>query len=359
MPQTITGQNDSLFDSKKFDSRKKDHILYSTSKESQFDSFKSASEQIQLLPTAFPEINLNQVKLNQILLGESFSSPHFISSMTGGHESGFKTNDVLASCAAEKNWLMGVGSQRKELADSSYAKEWTDIKKKYPKLKLMANIGLSQLIEVGSEQIERLIDSCQAIGVFVHSNPLQEAVQKEGTPNFEGGLKALEALCAKSSVPVVLKEVGFGITKRDLLRVNNFGLAAVDISGAGGTHWSKVEALRDSTKSFHYDLGMSFNRWGQTSAQILNDVSSEGLKLNFDLWASGGVRSGVDSCALLAAGAQAVGVASPLMKAALAGPENLLQLMKLYDEQLRVSMFNLGVCNVKSLKDKSLWKWKG
>lgn len=340
-----------------FNSRKADHIKISTDPLSQSLGSKRPSDQIKLKSTILPEINFSDIKIEVELIPNLITKALFISSMTGGHEEGIKTNHTLAECAVEKNWVMGVGSQRKELFDNELGNEWRLIRKRNPKLNLISNIGLSQLIEFGADKILKILESTDPLAIFVHSNPLQEAIQVEGTPNFKGGLKALLNLCEISPVPVVLKEVGFGMSCEDLLRLNELKLFAVDLSGSGGTHWGKVESLRVSEDRMSSRLGFEFENWGYTSAETLHQISKEKLDLNFQIWASGGVRSGLDAACLLAAGAKMVGIASPLMRSALKGSESLLDTMNHYENGLKIAMFGVGVTKVKSFSQNKYWEW--
>lgn len=178
-------------DHRQFEVRKMDHLRIALDPRMQ-TSGGSSFERVQLVHEALPEINLSEVQINQEIFAQKLASPLFISSMTAGHSLGREINIRLAQSSSEKNWLMAVGSQRRELDDSSAKEEWKAIRASAPKAKLFGNIGLAQLIHTPMDNLLRLADNLQACGMFVHTNPLQEALQFEGTPYFKGGLLALE-----------------------------------------------------------------------------------------------------------------------------------------------------------------------
>ena len=153
--------------------------------------------------------------------------------------------------------------------------------------------------------------------MIVHTNPLQECIQPEGTPHFKGGLQALENLCRDLAVPVILKETGCGFSRKTLEKLKGVGLAAVDVSGKGGTHWGRVEARRLPAGHVREAAGESFADWGHTTVDSL--MAARGVEWPRELWASGGVRNGLDAAKLIALGADLVGLAKPVLEAALKG----------------------------------------
>ena len=347
---------------KKFEQRKKDHIQFSLSEKTQNLS-SNDFDKIVLTHHALPDFNFSDVSLQTTLLGHQFSSPHFISSMTAGHKDSFKINSNLAVAAAQKNWMMCVGSQRRELTDAASKNEWQKISEKNPDIKLVSNIGIEEVIEFPTVKVLELTKNLNSIGLIVHLNPLQEVFQKSAA-QFKGSVKALDKLISKSKVPIIIKEVGFGISENLMAELFKMGAAVVDVSGAGGTHWGMVEALRQDKKSATSLASQAFLNWGQTSVKCLlnfqNDIHSH------HVWASGGVRSGVDSAKCLALGARAVGIAQPLMKAAVSmtptrsvksksGPiraqknNPLLQVMDQFDFELKTALFCTGMVNCQQM----------
>jgi isopentenyl-diphosphate delta-isomerase len=180
-----------------FENRKRDHIKIALDPRSQTEG-QNGLDSIELVHEALPEMNFKEVDISTSFFfsGTSvpLSSPIFISSMTAGHEKGREINEALARLSDRRQILMGVGSQRRELTDSNAAEEWTQVRKQAPKAKLLGNIGISQLIKTPIDDIRRLVDATEAVALFVHVNPLQEALQPEGTPNFKNSLEAIENL---------------------------------------------------------------------------------------------------------------------------------------------------------------------
>ncbi len=340
-------------DQKNFEKRKRDHINLALNVKTQSQT-ENSFNQIRLIHEALPEINLEDVDLSTSLLDVRFNSPHFVSSMTAGHAKSTDINLNLAQAAGQCGWLMSVGSQRKELSDSLAQQEWRQIQKKSPETHFVGNIGLEELIQTPLDQILKLIESIEAIGFFVHVNPLQEALQKKNQALFKGGLKAIEALCLKSSVPIIIKEVGFGFSELTMKKLFSVGVHTVDLAGKGGTHWGILEGYRNETKdSVLFNSAFAFKDWGSSTVECL--LKCQTLVRRHSIWASGGVRSGVDAMKCLALGAQAVGIAQPLMVAAVQSKQHVLSVMERLDYELKVAMFCTGVVNLKQLHQKKVW----
>lgn len=340
--------------SDQFSQRKKDHIDISLKDESQ--AYVDQFSRLQFQHQALPEIDFDEISLDCEVFGHPLSSPLFVSSMTLGHEGSAGLNQTILEACQEKNWMMGVGSQRRQLFDSAARKECEDIRKKFPKLVVFGNIGLSQVISSPSDSIADLVDSLGAQFLVVHTNPLQEAIQPEGTPQFQGGIEALERLIEALPVPVVLKETGCGFSQTSFAKLKNISLAAIDVSGMGGTHWGRVEGLRMPESSLGFKVAQSFSHWGISTVDSLENGLKSDVKT--PLWASGGVRSGVDAAKLLALGAEKVGFAKPILQAAVEGREVLISKMEQLDQELKVALFCLGAKNLESLIGKrTLLKW--
>ena len=220
-----------------FEDRKKDHIRESLDKVNQVGI--SPSDDIFLEPKALPEIDFKDVSLRVRILNDKYvETPIFVSSMTAGHQAGEDINYRLAQACHRKNWALAVGSQRKELFSKNQKEEWLKIRSDFPGLVLLGNIGLTQVIHTPMEVILKLIENLGASALFVHLNPLQEALQAEGTPFFRGGLDKIRELSKESPVPILVKETGCGMSKSDLTQLFEISsLYAVDVSGFGGTHW--------------------------------------------------------------------------------------------------------------------------
>lgn len=336
-----------------FEQRKRDHIRIALDPRSQAEG-QNGLDSIELIHEALPDLSFKEVDIStSFSFGAqslSLSSPIFISSMTAGHEKGHDINVALAKLSDRRQILMGVGSQRRELVDSNAAEEWVRVRKQAPNARLLGNIGIAQLIQSPLEAIKKLIDSTEAMGLFVHLNPLQEALQPEGTTEFRDGLKAIEDLVKNVSVPVIIKEVGCGFSVATLKRLRETGVFAIDVSGKGGTHWGRVEGFRSQEDDLLYKVAQTFSNWGISTVQSL--LNAREAQLNCEIWASGGVRNGLEIGKLCALGAQKVGVAKPFLAAALQSEEALEALLTQLELELKITMFCTGSKTLKDLQTK-------
>lgn len=347
-----------LESTKQFESRKADHIRVAMdpivqATGSGFDAWTFVHE-------ALPEIDFIDVSIATAFLGGRIqqASPFFVSSMTAGHVDSIALNERLAKVAAACGWAMGVGSQRRELFDADASAEWTKIRRAAPGVALFGNIGLSQLIHTKTDDVRRLADSLEAKAMIVHLNPLQEVLQVEGTPRFRGGLDAIARLARELSVPVIVKETGCGISGATAKKLFEAGAAVIDVAGRGGTHWGRIEGQRaaEGRAALLAEAAISLRDWGLSTVESLCQVvrvcdvvktREEGAP---EVWASGGVRSGLDGAKALALGASAVGVAQPLMKAALEGEEALHLAMTRFDYELKTVLFCQGAQTITELR---------
>ncbi|MGE5085251.1 MAG: type 2 isopentenyl-diphosphate Delta-isomerase [Bacillota bacterium] len=336
-----------------FENRKRDHIRIALDPRSQTEG-QNGLDSIELVHEALPEMDFKEVDISTSFFfsGTSvpLSSPIFISSMTAGHEKGREINEALARLSDRRQILMGVGSQRRELNDSNAAEEWAQVRKQAPKAKLLGNIGISQLIKTPIDQIRRLIESTEALALFVHVNPLQEALQPEGTPNFKNSLQAIENLVKLASVPVIVKEVGCGFSVQTLKRLEGAGVFAVDVAGLGGTHWGRVEGYRSEETEVLHQVAQTFANWGISTAQSV--LNAQEARVSCEVWASGGVRNGLEVAKLLALGAKKIGLAKPFLEAALQGDEALEKLLNRLELELKIALFCTGSKNISELSNK-------
>lgn len=334
-----------------FEQRKRDHIRIALDPRSQTRG-QTGLDSIQLVHEALPDLDFKEVDISTSFVFKNqtlfLKSPIFISSMTAGHEKGLEINAALARLSDRRQILMGVGSQRRELNDSQAAQEWTKIRKESPKARLIGNIGIAQLISSPIDKVKRLVETTEACGLFVHLNPLQEALQPEGTTQFRRGLEALENLAKLLPVPVIVKEVGCGFSVSTLKRLHETGVFAVDVSGKGGTHWGRVEGLRSQESELLYKVAQTFANWGISTVESLQNALR--VRPNYEIWASGGVRNGLDVAKLCALGAQKVGLAQPFLEAALQGDEALESLINQLELELKIAMFCTGSQDLQQLR---------
>lgn len=330
----------------KFEKRKEDHIKWSLDSASQ-TTFLSKFDKIKIHHNAIPEIDDSDIDISSSRLSNSVASPFFVSSMTAGHEKAKDINANIARACGESGWWFAVGSQRRELFDKEEINKWNSFRKEFPDIHLLGNIGLSQLIDVKNEEVLALIDNIGAKAFFIHTNPLQESIQLEGTPYFKGGLKAIEDFCKLSPVPVILKETGCGFSKKNFLALRSLGLSAVDISGLGGTHWGRLEGFRLEDRHPKRLAAEVFKDWGVSTVDSL--LWAKELELEYEVWASGGIRNGLHAFKSLVLGATAVGVAQPIMVGALKSWQEVLNTMQQLELELRIAMFNTGCKDIDSI----------
>lgn len=342
-----------------FESRKQDHLRLALDPQVQTGGLDL--DQIELIHEALPEINFSEISIKSEFQGVELSTPFFISSMTAGNAEGQGVNQALAALSSSRQILMGVGSQRRELQDPEARLEWKKLRQESPRALLMGNLGLAQVIQTPVSAIEALIESLEAIGLFIHLNPLQEALQKEGTTDFRGGFKKISELCQKLSVPVVVKEVGCGFSVATLQRLNDSGVTAVDVSGYGGTHWGRIEGLRAEEFSPQAQAAQTFSNWGITTLRSLLNAREASAK--YEIWASGGLRNGLEAAKLLALGARRVGLAQPWLSALKSESklEPLQRLEVLADRlnyELKTALFCTGCSSIEELQGKRVWQWR-
>ena len=344
-------------DLKGFEARKRDHLRLALDETNQAAG-GNGLDRIRLAHRALPEINFADVRIDTDFFGKSAASPCFISSMTMGHGEGEALNARLASVAAAKDWPMGVGSQRRELTDADSAAEAKRLRKAAPAATLFSNIGLAQLISAKPGEIARIVENLGAVALFVHCNSLQEAIQPEGTPNFAGGIRALAALTQSFATPVIVKETGCGFSAEDFRRLAETGVRAIDVSGYGGTHWGRIEGGRADLGSVRAEAAKTFAFWGEPTLDSLltaRDWQTASGECT-EIWASGGIRSGLDAAKCLALGAAKVGFAKPALAAAQAGEASLAAWMECIEFELKVALFCTGSASPGELGKGGKWR---
>lgn len=317
-------------------SRKDDHIRINRAAEV-VGEVKTGFENYRFEPLALPEIDLEEVSIATSLFGRAMRAPLLISGMTGGTGEAERINAVLAEVAQEHGLAMGLGSGR-VLLENPHAPGF-DVRRRAPDIPLLANLGASQLIaRDGLDACRRVLDATAADAMVLHLNPLQEALQPEGQPRFRGVLQQIERLCAALGAPVVVKEVGFGLASDVVRSLFDAGVSAVDVAGAGGTSWSEVERRRLTGTAER--IAGAFARWGIPTAEAL--LAARAVAGNRLVFASGGLRDGMDVAIAIALGADVAGLAGPFLRAADAGLDAASDLAAELAGVLRVVMFCVG-----------------
>lgn len=332
-----------------FEQRKKDHLVLAMKPENQAVEM-NAFDSLRLIHEAIPDGNLDEVSFSTTRFGSVCATPFFVSSMTAGHAEAPRINAILMEACAQTGWAMGVGSQRRELNDATQIDQWSLLRKQFPYVNLMSNIGLAQVIDASASQLKRLIDSIEASALIIHCNPLQECIQPEGTPQFKGAYQALAQLVNVLPVPLVIKETGCGFSRKTISKLTQIGVHAIDVSGLGGTHWGRIEGDRVQENTPAYHASQVFKNWGLTTVESLQFAKE--LDLPCEIWASGGIRHGLDAAKAIALGARSVGFAKLMLEAALSGVERVVERMEEVEHVLRITMFCTGSFTLDELQEK-------
>jgi isopentenyl-diphosphate Delta-isomerase len=332
--------------------RKTDHIRINLEENVQ-SNFTTGLELYQFIHRAVPETNLNEADSRIVILDKHLDAPILISSMTGGTVDAKKLNTVLATAAQETGIAMGVGSQRIAIEQPTLANTFK-VRSAAPDILLFANLGAVQLnYGYGIDECQRAVDMIEANALILHFNSLQEAIQKEGNNQFEGLIRKLEVICRMLPVPVIAKEVGWGFSTQDISLLVNAGVTAIDVAGAGGTSWSQVEMYR-ADNEYQRELAKAFSDWGIPTAEAIMNVSTTAPDTL--IFASGGLRNGVDIAKCIAMGASLGGMASPFLKAAAISVEKTIETINLIKAQFRVCMFSTGSRTIGQLRQNKLQK---
>ena len=291
---------------------------------------------------ALPEIALAEVDTSTRFLDRRLDTPLLISCMTGGTDEAARINRNLALAAQSTGVALGVGSQRKALEDASTASSF-EVRRYAPDVPILANLGAVQLnYGCGVDECRRVVEMIEADALVFHLNPLQEALQPEGQTDFSALLPKMERVVRDLAVPVIVKEIGCGISGEVGRRLLEIGVRIVDCAGVGGTSWARIEAAR----ARHQAIGELFADWGIPTPQAIRELSAvDGLTVI----ASGGVRSGVDVAKSISLGAALVGLAQPFLQPATESDEAVANAIRATARELEIVMFCLGVRDLEGL----------
>jgi isopentenyl-diphosphate delta-isomerase len=306
-------------------------------------------ENVTLIHDALPDINFKEINLSTTFLKHKLSAPILIDAMTGGTIESKKINSNLASAAEELGIAMGVGSQRAGLESRSLAESYIIARKKAPSIFLIANIGGVQLIDdFDLKKIQRIIDMIEANALAIHLNPLQELIQPEGEPRFLGILEKISDLAINLNIPVIIKEVGCGLSHESASKLDVSNIDAINIAGAGGTSWAAIEHFRAKQKGDEKkaELGKLFWDWGIPTAASILEVKQG---TNLPIIASGGIRTGLDICKCIAMGASIVGMAYPFLIKAMKSKKEVVSLLNQLQLQIKSTMFVTGNLSIRDL----------
>jgi isopentenyl-diphosphate Delta-isomerase len=305
-------------------------------------------DDIAFVHNALPDINLDDVLLSTSFLGKQINAPFIVSSMTGGPKRASDINRNLAIACQELNLAFAVGSQRVAIEARDNAGLGAELRQLAPNIPLLANFGAAQLnLGFGIQQARQAVDMIQADALIIHFNPLQEAVQAEGDRNWKGIFNKIEALARELEVPLVVKEVGCGISGKLARRLIDAGVAVIDVAGAGGTSWAAVEAERASTPH-QKAVASAFVDWGQSTVSSITDVRAhcpDGFIIG-----SGGIKNGLDAAKAIRLGANIVGQAAGVLHAATQSAQAVVDHFNIAKDQLRVACFCTGSSTLNELR---------
>lgn len=332
--------------------RKADHIRI-TLEENVRSNQSTGLEHYHFVHQALPELDLDEIDLSVSIFDHHLSAPLLISSMTGGTDEAGRLNCILASAAQETGIAMGVGSQRAALEHPGLAQTFK-VRDIAPDILLFANLGAVQLnYGYTQEDCQRAVEMIEADGLILHLNPLQEAVQPEGQTRFADLLAKIEDVCQTLPVPVIVKEVGWGISEQAAAQLAQAGVAAIDVAGAGGTSWSQVEMHRAKNEN-QAKLAAAFLDWGIPTAETI--IQARRGAPEIPIFASGGLRTGLDIAKSIALGATLGGMARPLLQAACHSKQKTIESIMEIKRELQVTMFAAGAADLKQLGETPLVK---
>lgn len=335
------------------EARKAEHLQVSATRDVSTRS-SAGWEDVHLLHEALPEVDLHDIDLSVEFLGARLQAPLIIAAMTGGHAMAGDINAVLARAAERHGLAMGVGSQRAALRNPDLAGTYAVVRKEAPNAFLVANIGAPQLVAQKSGSSLRPQDVQTAIGMIganalaIHLNFLEESVQPEGDRRAKGCAEAIRSVAKNAGVPIIAKETGAGIARGTALRLRELGAQALDVGGVGGTSFAAIEGLRAASQGDEKGrvLGEVLRDWGIPTAVSLVSCSAAQLPMI----ATGGLRTGLEAAKAFALGATLVGVARPLLQAAIEGDAAVDRWIEQFLHELRTVLFLTGSRTISSLR---------
>ncbi len=327
--------------------RKAEHIRICLESDVQFSTQRSGFDRYEFTHSCLPELDYQEIDLTTKLLGKQLGAPILISSMTGGTAQAREINYRLAEVAQRYGLAMGVGSQRVAIERPDVVDTF-QVRQIAPDILLLANLGAVQLnYRYGIEQCRRAVDLLEADALILHLNPLQECIQPQGDTNFKGLLDRIAMVCAQLPVPVIVKEVGNGISAPMAQQLIAAGVGGIDVAGAGGTSWAKVESER-ATTALQRRLGQTFGDWGIPTAECVAAIHQ--IAPTLPSIASGGLKHGLDIAKAIALGADVGGLALPFLQAADTSTAAVDELVQILMAEIQTVLFCTGSANLTALR---------
>jgi len=329
----------------KLKDRKAEHIKICLEKPVEYEK-GNGFEKYEFKHNALPELSLDDIDITTEFLGKKFNAPIFVEGMTGGTEYARHINKNLAAGAQAAGIGMGVGSQRTAIRHPEVEDTYV-VRDVAPDIFLLGNLGAAQLAEYGIDKIKHAVNMIKANGLAIHLNVGQEAAQPEGDTNWKNVLQEIKNVCSQVNFPIIIKETGNGITGDVAKRLADAGVNAIDVAGAGGTNWIKVEYYRGSKNND------TFFEWGTKTAECLIQTKEA---VSIPIIASGGMRTGLDAAKAISMGASLVGFALPLLRPATISADSVKEKLNKIIYELKTTMLLVGARNIEELKNTNIHK---
>ena len=329
--------------------RKSEHIRIALEHDVSFRTKTAGFEAYEFIHCALPEMNYDEISTKTEFLGKRLSFPMMIGAITGGYKGAISINQQIAEVCRRRQIAICVGSQRQMIENDRHLESFRIVRKTAPNEVIVGNVGAAQVAGLKDlSPILKMVDLIEADAIAVHLNPLQELLQHEGDKLFRGVLKGIEKLVHGLTVPVMVKEVGCGISEEVAKRLSNAGVKYIDVAGAGGTSWAAIESFRMKKR----DLALRFRDWGIPTVESLQMVSRvKGVHMI----ASGGIRNGQSVAKALALGAELCGAALPFLRVIFGKKrEGLTSLLDQWQEELKIVMFVTGCKRILDLQRKGV-----
>ena len=332
--------------------RKSRHLDIVLNGQVQAVAISTGFELVRFEHVAAPECDLDAIDLSTTFLGRRLRAPFLISSMTGGPERAENINHNLAHVAQTLGLALAVGSQRVALESSARAGFTRELRRIAPDVPILANLGAAQIRGADGVALARsAVEMIDADALIIHLNPLQEALQAGGDRDWRGVIAAIARLVQALDVPVVVKEIGCGLSAETALRLVACGVTTIDVAGAGGTSWAAVEA-ENATTAHDRDVAFAFRDWGIPTADAVRAVKAACPSVT--LIASGGLKTGIDAAKAIRLGADLCGFAGGILASALTSPEASVARFETLIAHLRVACFCTGSVDLKALRQARL-----
>lgn len=331
--------------------RKADHLRLCASDRVKYTAKTNGFENYEFIHDAATETDISAIDLRTFFFGHEINVPFMISCMTGGTDEANNINLKLAAAARELKIPLGLGSQRYLLESNDLVHHFEMIRQEAGDIPLVGNIGAAQVsMTENPDEFSILVEASKIDVLAVHLNPAQELFQKGGDLNFTGLMKNLEYLANHIEIPVIVKEVGSGISGTTAARLLETGVKGIDVAGAGGTTWTGVEILRNGGNSSH-----NFWNWGLPTSYCIRTVHELKMKYDFLLIGSGGIDNSFDNARALALGADITASARKVLQALLeGGTDAVINLINGYFEDLKKIMFLTGSSTLSELRNDKL-----